>query len=101
MYRFTEEQFAHRIEQVYGVGYENARRLAKEATMNAPQKFSQNICEWIEGKKLTDIYAGQYSIPMIMAIWNRQDFLEALAVAARLEKGEIESAESQIWNMRR
>jgi hypothetical protein len=101
MYSFTDEQFAHRIEKVYGVEYENALRLAKDAIADAPQKFSQNICEWIEGKKLTDIYTGKYSIPMIMAIWKRQDFLEALSVVAEFEKGETERAESQIWNMRR
>ena len=38
---------------------------------------------------------------MILAIWNSKDFLNALEVMDELEKGNVETAELRIWNMRR
>ena len=66
-----------------------------------PVELAQNVEEWAKGQKLTDIYIGKYSLPMILAIWNNRDFLKALEVMTELAKGNTEIAELRIWNMRR
>lgn len=101
MYSFTKEQLVRKIAQVYCIDRNNAMNLAEYCIKHTPHKFQRNICEWIEGECLTDIYAGRYSVPMIMAIWKSKDFLEALFVVTELEKGDADKAERQIWNMRR
>lgn len=68
---------------------------------NCPVVLAKNLEEWSKGQKLTNIYIGKYTLPMILAIWNSKDFLNALEVMDELEKGNVETAELRIWNMRR
>lgn len=68
---------------------------------NCPVVLEQNVEEWSKGQKLTDIYTGKYTLPMILAIWNSKDFLKVLEVMIELEKGNVESVELRIWNMLR
>jgi len=92
---------AERICQEYGFTRETAQDKAMQALEGCPVVLAQNVEEWSKGHKLTDIYIGKYSLPMILAIWNSKDFLRALEVMAELAKGNIEIAELKIWNMRR
>ncbi len=96
-----ETQLADRIRQEYGFTQEAAQDRAMVTLENCPPVLAQNIEEWAKGQKLTDIYIGQYSLPMILAIWKNRDFLKALEVMTELAKGNTEIAELQIWNMRR
>lgn len=65
---------------------------------NCPVVLAKNLEEWSKGQKLTNIYIGKYTLPMILAIWNSKDFLNALEVMDELEKGNVETAELRIWN---
>ena len=77
------------------------RDKAEQIVKNCPVVLAKNLEEWSKGQKLTDIYIGKYTLPMILAIWNSKDFLNALEVMDELEKGNVETAELRIWNMRR
>ncbi|MCD8148319.1 MAG: hypothetical protein LUE92_01895 [Clostridiales bacterium] len=92
---------SERIRQEYGLTQESAQDKAMQVMEMCPVKLTQNVEEWSKRQKLTDIYIGNYSLPMILAIWNSRDFLRALEIMIELEKGNIEIAERKIWNMRR
>lgn len=94
-------RLAERIRSEYGLTLGAAQDKAMRILEGCPVELVQNVEEWAKGQKLTDIYIGKYSLPMILAIWNSQDFLNALEVMAELEKGNTEIAELKIWNMRR
>lgn len=94
-------QLTERIRLEYGFAQETAQDRAMQALENCPSVLAQNIEEWVTGQKLTDIYIGEYSLPIILAIWKSRDFLKALEVMTNLAKGNTETAELQIWNMRR
>ena len=87
----------HRMMQLVLAYYQKAM----QALENCPPALAQNLEEWAKGQKLTDIYIGQYSLPMILAIWKNRDFLKAMEVMSELDKGNTEIAELKIWNMRR
>lgn len=90
-----------RIRMEYGPAQAHAGSKAVRVLQNCPALLEQNVKEWAAGQKLTDIYIGQYSLPMILAIWKSRDFLKALELMTELEKGNRENAELQIWKMRR
>ncbi len=92
---------AERIRREYGCTQKAAQDKAMQVLERCPTVLAQNVEEWAKGQKLTDIYIGKYSLPMILAIWNSSDFLRALEVMTELAKGSIEMAELRIWNMRR
>ncbi len=94
-------ELTDRIRLEYGFTQEAARARAMEALEKCPPVLAQNVEEWAKGEKLTDIYIGQYSMPMILAIWKSRDFLKALEAMSELAKGNTEIAELKIWNMRR
>lgn len=94
-------QLAERIRLEYGFTQEAAQDRAMQTLGNCPPGLAQNVEEWAKGQKLTDIYIGQYSLPMILAIWKSRDLLKAMEVMTELAKGNTEIAELQIWNMRR
>ncbi|MGN8963480.1 hypothetical protein [Bariatricus sp. HCP28S3_D3] len=90
-----------RIRLEYGLTQEAAQDKTMQTLEGCPVELAQNVEEWAKGQKLTDIYIGKYSLPMILAIWNNRDFLKALEVMTELAKGNTEIAELRIWNMRR
>ena len=92
---------ADRICQEYGFTQNTAQDKAEQIVKNCPAVLAQNVEEWSKGQKLTDIYIGKYTLPMILTIWNSKDFLNALEVMSELEKGNVEAAEVRIWNLRR
>lgn len=94
-------QLTDRIRQEYGFTQEASQDRALQALENCLPALAQNLEEWAKGKKLTDIYIGQYSLPMILAIWKNRDFLKAMEVMTELANGNTEIAEQKIWNMRR
>ena len=94
-------QLTDRICLEYGFTQEAAQARAMEVLGSCPPVLAQNIEEWANGENLTDIYIGQYSMPMILALWNSRDFLKAFEVMIELTKGNTEIAELKIWNMRR
>lgn len=90
-----------RISQEYGLASEAAHNRAVQMIKECPPLLQQNVQEWSEEQALSDIYVGKYSLPMILAIWDSRDFVKALTVMIELSKGNIETAELKIWNMRR
>lgn len=94
-------QLTARIRLEYGFTQKAAQDRALQVLENCPPALVQNLEEWAKGQKLTDIYIGRYSLPMILAIWKNRDFLKAMEVMTELAKGNTEIAEMKIWNMRR
>lgn len=94
-------QLTDRIRREYGFTQEVAQVRAVQTLENCPPELAQNLEEWAKEQKLTDIYIGQYSLPMILAIWKNRDFLKAMEVMTELAKGNTKIAELKIWNMRR
>ena len=74
----------------------NAERILEKL----PEKLLPNIDEWSRGLSLSDIYIGDYSLPMILAIWKNNDFISAVEVMIEMEKNP-DKAVRRIWNMRR
>ena len=101
MGEMTKQKMTKKIQEIYGISKENAESKSSEILKKCPQKFMQNIHEWVNGETLTDIYADKYSVPMIMAIWGRPDFIGALEVITELLQGDADRAERLIWQMRR
>ncbi|MEY8428649.1 hypothetical protein AALA00_13220 [Lachnospiraceae bacterium 46-15] len=92
--------FANRIEELYKVDSPSASETAKIILSELPECLLPNIDEWIEGKKLSDLYIQEYSVPMILALWHSNDFISAVRVISSLEE-DPDKAIRQIWNMRR
>ncbi|MCR5835603.1 MAG: hypothetical protein K6G88_03765 [Lachnospiraceae bacterium] len=90
-----------KIREVYGLDEFAAYKKAKEVRKLCTTHLLPNVVEWIEGRPLTDIYVDKYTIPMILTIWNNQDFLKALEVICELQLGNKDIAERRIWQMRR
>lgn len=95
-----QQNFAKKIEEAYLMSPDKARKYAKEVLTHLPDCLLPNIHEWIRGDALTDICIREYSIPMILAIWDSKDFLGAARVMAELEE-DPDRALKKIWNMRR
>lgn len=90
-----------RIQEVYGLSEEKAWYKAEELMRKCPDELLPNIYEWSGREKLSDIFVGKYSIPMIMAIWKNEDFMRALNVMTEFKNGDRNKAERQIWRMRK
>lgn len=95
-----QQDFAKKIEEAYWMNPDKAQKHAKEVLARLPDCLLPNIREWIRGTALTDICIGDYSIPMILAIWDSHDFLGAARVMTELEESPA-GALKKIWNMRR
>lgn len=85
----------------YSMDNGNAHREAIFILKKCPEKLYKNVCEWIQGDNISDIYISDYSIPMILSIWKSTDFLRALEVMMDLSQSKFEQAEFKIWEMRR
>lgn len=91
-----QQDFAKKIEGAYWMSPDKAQRQAKEILLRLPECLLPNIHEWIQGTALTDICIREYSIPMILAIWNSQDFLGAARVISELAKNPERAPESAV-----
>lgn len=96
-----EPQLATKIQETYGLDAGNAQDKTKQILEACPPQLMPNILEWAAGRPLSDVYIGSYSIPMILSIWENEDFLKALSVMIELLQGDADKAVRQIWNMRR
>lgn len=92
--------FADKIEEVYKLDSESALKSARAIWNELPGRLLPNISEWSRGEPLSDIYIQEYSIPMILMLWQSKDFLSAVQVMIDLEKNP-DMAVRKIWNMRR
>lgn len=101
MYGMRFMNFTNRIQEVYGFSSELAEYHAKKILENLPRVLAPNIDEWCErNQKLSDIYVGKYTVPMIMQLWGNDDFLSAVQVLIEYERNPDEG-ERLIWRMRR
>lgn len=101
MFDAVRNRLTERIVSDYHLGVDNARLKAEQICHNCPEQLRPNVEQYALGSKITDIYVGQYSIPMIMAIWGNQDFIGALDVITQYLNGDPDIAEHRIWRMRR
>ena len=90
-----------KIIKQYKLNVADAVLRAEMVMKKCPQILMKNVCEWVRNMPLTDVYVGEYSLPMILSIWNNSDFLRALEVMEELLEGHTEMAELKIWEMRR
>lgn len=96
-----QKMLSDRIRDNYCLSHEIARNKALQILERCPEQLLPNVEQWAVGEKLTDIYVGKYSIPMIMAIWEHQDFISALDTITEYFVGDRDAAERRIWQMRR
>lgn len=96
-----QKRLEDRICEDYQFLWENSRTIALEIRKKCPHHLLPNVEQWVRGEQITDIYAGKYSIPMIMEIWGRKDFLGALYTMIEYLTGDSDTAERRIWQMRR
>lgn len=101
MKRNMELELKLKIQETYGMSASEAQGKSEKILRECPPQLMQNILEWAAGKPLSDIYIDRYSIPMVMSIWENNDFLRALSVVIELLQGDADKAVRQIWNMRR
>ena len=92
--------FTDKIRKVYKLDSQGALANAERILEKLPEKLLPNIDEWSRGLSLSDIYIGDYSLPMILAIWKNNDFISAVEVMIEMEKNP-DKAVRRIWNMRR
>ena len=92
-------KLADKISREYGFNRGAAQVKAVEALEMCPPALAENLKEYTESKPLTDIYIGKYSLPMILALWNSNDFLRALEVITEYSNGNKGTAELKIWSM--
>ncbi len=97
----NNNKLTEKIMEVYKKDSRAAEILAKELTYRCPKQLYVNIREWINGEEISDIYIGNYSIPFILCLWGRDDFVRALDVMIELSEGHVKQAETKIWDMRR
>lgn len=95
-----KELFANKIKEIYKLDQESALANADRILDKLPDKLLPNVDEWSRGLPLSDIYIGQYSVPMILAMWKSSDFISAAEVMIEMEKNP-DKAVRQIWRMRR
>ena len=94
MKSYDVTRLTERVRLEYGYTQENARKKAIQTLETCPNELIPNVEEWAKGQKLTDIYIGQYSLPMILAIQNSRDFLKAPEVD---RDGSIWSSSHTVW----
>lgn len=90
-------RLTERIALEYCVENVNARTKAEELCTNCPEQLMLNVQQYANGSHLTDIYVGDYSIPMIMTIWGNRDFVGAMTVITEYINGNTDIAERRIW----
>lgn len=95
------EKLSNKISREYHFDTQMADAKAEELINMCPPSLHQNIIEWSEDALVTDIYIGNYSVPMILRIWKSCNFLRAVEVMTELYNGNTETAELKIWSMRR
>ena len=96
-----KQKLSKKIQKAYFLSEKAAERKAAAILEKCPPQLMPNVIEWCSDEKLTDILVGKYSVPMIMAVWGRQDFIGALEVIIEFLHGDAEAAEYRIWQMRR
>ena len=97
----NRDMLAEKIMNVYKMDRGSAGILIREITERCPKQLYVNIHEWINGEELSDIYIEEYSLPLILSLWGREDFVRALNVLIELSEGDVKQAEAKIWDMRR
>lgn len=91
-----KDRLARAIEQQYGFRRELALQHAERVLAQTPEVLWPNIEEWMEGKELSEIRIGQYTVPMILHIRSSRDFLDALAAITDYSRDPA-LGENRIW----
>lgn len=89
-----------KLQTEYGMPKEAALHNSKDLLKKTPSCLLPNIDEWCKGLPLSDIYICEYSIPMILNLWNSNDFLAALRILCNLER-DYDDAVTKIWRIQR
>ena len=63
-------------------------------------RLEENVLQWIEGKPISDLWVGKYSINAILELRRSRDFLDALD-AINLYLRDPKAGEARIWRARR
>lgn len=94
-------RFTEKIQQTYGFSYDLSRSHAENILQNIPDALIPNIDEWCAGNcALTNIYIGKYSLPMLLHLWNSNDFIDAAQALIEYER-DPDKGEGLIWRIRR
>ena len=94
------DKFQEKIQEVYGLDSDAALYTAGKVMYALPKKLLPNIDEWCEGKELSVIKIGDFSVPMLLAMWKSDDFICALNCMIELDRNP-EAGKVLAWRMRR
>ena len=81
------QELQSKIREAYGLEPQEAAEKAASLLLTCPPPLRPNLSEWAEGKPLSDIFVGRYSLPMVLSLWHSRDFLRAAGVMSELWQG--------------
>ena len=99
MQRIDKEKFQQKLQESYGFSRQIANVTVNGYLPAIPEEVIPNVIEWYEDQPLSDLRVEGFSIPMIFAYWNNQDFLLALGCMMELKRNPDE-AKRMIWRMK-
>lgn len=80
------DKFQEKIQAFYALDADAALYTAGKIMYALPKKLLSNIDEWCESRPLSDIYIEGFSVPMLLNLWETNDFLSAINCMIELEK---------------
>ncbi len=73
--------------------------LADRIRADTDPRLEQNVIEWAEGRKISDLWIGKYCVNAIMSIRGDSDFVSALD-AMNLYLADEKAGVRKIWRAR-
>ena len=93
-------KFQEKIQDVYGMDADAALYTAGKIMYDLPKKLLPNIDEWCSGRKLSEITIEGFSIPLILDLWQSNDFISAVNCMIELDK-DPDNGKRKVWRMQR
>lgn len=100
MKKIRIHKFQEKIQEVYGLDADAALYTAGKIMYVLPKRLLPNIDEWCESRPLSEILIEGFSVPMILALWESDDFLSAVNCMIELER-DPNDGKLLIWQARR
>lgn len=86
--------------EIPGMPRQTALTRAAALIEQTDPRLEENVRQWVEGTRISDLWVGKYSINAIMELRRSPDFLDALD-AMNLYLRDPKAGESRIWRARR
>ena len=74
-------------------------KIADRIKMDTDPRLEQNVAEWAQGQKISDLWIGKYCVNAIMSIRGDKNFIDALD-AMNLYLADEKAGVWKIWRTR-